>query len=459
MVSRRPFMPHQAKGYRRSMPLDELPLFWEMRLGKSILSARWLQNKNSPDNLLLCPKEVFPSWSRELRLEGIPHQILRGTSEQKNKQFERARSDGLGWFVTNYESMQSKGKDKKTSSSELARFPWTGVICDESTKIRKATSHITKTALRYLSRAQFKAILSGLANPEGPEDYVTQFLFLYGKFMGAHDFYSWRRRHMLKISHGQWVVKRSSLKGLRLLVHEKGLLLTRKQAGIGSKKIREARHVDIPSKVRKAVLQAESEMELSDRMTTNILEAYTWIARLCGGRFDDKTLQHDAKINELLSLVEGDLRNEPLVVWARYTLELEAIHDTLKRRGWSTAIVYGRTSEGVPVPDYAKEKAVADFQEGKTRILVVQPKSLKMGVDLSRSSTAIFYSNYWDAEIRAQIEDRLIHPLKREPVLLIDLVAVDTPDEAIVEAVRRKRLESSAFNADILNFLQQRRAA
>ncbi len=194
-------------------------------------------------------------------------------------------------------------------------------------------------------------------------------------------------------------------------------------------------------------------------MTKCILEALTWVARLCGGRFEDKSLQHNAKITELLNLVNGELREEPLVVWARYTDELEAIRAALRSSKRSTGLIYAQTSQGVSVPTLKNEQTVRDFQQGKTQILVIQPKALKMGVDLSRSSTAIYYSNYWDAEIRAQTEDRIVHPQKQEPVLIIDLVAADTPDEAIVSAVAKKRRTAAAFNAAIIDHLRKRRAA
>ena len=143
MVSKRPFLPHQAKGFRRSMDRDELPLFWEMRLGKTLLTARWLSRKNSRQNLILCPKEVFPSWSRELALEGIPHQILRGNTSQKEKQLDEGLADGISWFVTNYESLLKVKRGEKTTASNIARIDWTGAVCDESTKIRnwKSNTH------------------------------------------------------------------------------------------------------------------------------------------------------------------------------------------------------------------------------------------------------------------------------------------------------------------------------
>jgi len=68
-----------------------------------------------------------------------------------------------------------------------------------------------------------------------------------------------------------------------------------------------------------------------------------------------------------------------------------------------------------------------------------------MGVDLSRADTIIFYSNWYDYEIRTQFEDRVIHPLKKVPVLIVDIVIENTLDEAMPLTLQKKGINAKRF--------------
>ena len=66
-------------------------------------------------------------------------------------------------------------------------------------------------------------------------------------------------------------------------------------------------------------------------------------------------------------------------------------------------------------------------------VICAQAMLGKMGLPWHASSTAIYYSNHFSGEIRQQTEDRIIHPMKKEPVLIIDLLTKDSIDEDILD--------------------------
>ena len=58
--------------------VTRLPLFWQMRLGKSPLTIWWIkaQQPTPLRVLIVCPKSVLVSWKEELDSFSIPHVLF-----------------------------------------------------------------------------------------------------------------------------------------------------------------------------------------------------------------------------------------------------------------------------------------------------------------------------------------------------------------------------------------------
>jgi len=440
-MANRHFLSHQKKLWPQIKYKRNLPLFLDMRLGKTFLTINWSITRRFKNiNLIVCPPEVIKPWQIEFEKEGIQSQPLIGSSKKKFRTLQDGIDKGLNYFITNYEALKLNGKNLehvklKSKPTELCDIYWDQLIFDESTKIRKPNSAITKICLKKLN-ARFKAILTGLPNPEGTEDFICQLLFLYGKIMGCTDFYQWRHKHMTKLPYGGWVTKRKSAKILKQFVKENCLVMSRKDAGVDYGKIREIRHVYAPNKIHKACREALTEFEIGDKMSNHILAPLSWISKICGGRFEEETLQHDLKLKEIKNLLSSELKRQPIIFAAKHTVELYAIKELLDTLKLKSAICKGQQDNST---------FIEKFMTGKLDYLICQPKAIKMGVDLSRADTIIFYSNWYDYEIRTQFEDRVIHPLKKVPVLIVDIVIENTLDEAMPLTLQKKGINAKRF--------------
>lgn len=429
----------------------------EMRLGKTLVTIRWARTRPRARRILIaCPIEVIRSWRKELALEGEELVELRG-KDCVERMWE-ARRSGAKWFAVSVENLRIGGQrtpgDKpKAVPSEIALADWDVVIIDESTVIRSPRAQITKVALRYLSRARYKAILSGLPNPEGADDYVTQFCFLFGEFMGARNYWDWRQRYMMPLPTKAWVVKRGVIGKVREEVHHRAFVLSRKDAGIGNRKMPSVRYVQFPKKLRSEMRAAEKDFEVGNQMTNNKLVTLMWMQRLAGGHFPDDRYWHAAKTNELVRLLKGELKGQPVLVWARYTDEIDRTHEALEALGISSLRI-----KGGAFGRKHNEKHIDQFMAGEARVLICQAKCVGRGIDLSRASVCIYLSNYFDYEIRAQSEDRIVNPFKKQevPLLIIDIVAEDTIDEDILTAIKDKRADAGLV---LRQFLERRAAA
>ena len=443
----RPLFPHQEEALTWATPRAQVALFMEMRLGKTAVAIRWVEQKKAWPVLVVAPLTVLAAWERELLLEGIPREEV--------VNFREMPKEGLGsarWCLVNYEQVRAK--------PVLLYLRWQAIVLDESTRIRNPQAQTTKVLTKQTEHIPNRLILSGLPAPEGSMDYFSQMQFLLGKFMGHYNFWSWRNYFFQKgYTEWDWIPARGSLERIKTAVREHAVVMTRKQVGIGSPKIYETRTVEQTPGQSKIYRKVEKEFALqmpdgSEKLTNWVIVQLRWMARIAGGYGVNERGEHiatysEAKTNELVALLQGDLKGERVVVWFRFNCEINRVSERL-----GTYFSHGQITGETP-PEQRK-KLAQQFQAGQVQVLLCQVKCAKFGSDLSGASTAIYYSNSYDYEDRAQSEDRIIHPAKKEPLLYLDLVTKDTVDEDVVKALREKGVTAKMFMNRILENVRSR---
>lgn len=451
LQKRRPFLPHQVPAFDYAKDLDRILLFMEMRLGKSMVAIRWALARGYRSILIVAPRSTLSSWQEELEMEGQHSFIIRGPNRVATSKFVLALGNngsmqGMPVFgLVNPESIIPRRTRGEFSAEVMGRnvivrspileMSWDCVIVDESARIRNPQAMITKVLTRRC-QAKGRAVLCGLPNPEGPIDFFCQFQFVYGHFMHKDNYWAWKNRYYRVDPINPYVFNPAygTMKEVKEFVHDRAFVLSRFEAKVGSRKFYEKRTVDLNGAQKKLIEQAKEDYECGDRTTEHIIVVLTWLARIAGG-FHPITFDciNKAKPNELLALLKGELSDQSTIVFFRFNAEMFFVQKLLEKKGISCRMIYGNTS------DEDRTQFRQDFQAGKFQTLLCQVKCGKVGLDLSKSSTTIYYSNTFSNDDRAQSEDRLIHPQKKSSVLLIDLVSEDSTDEDVVSALRHKR--------------------
>ncbi len=405
------------------MPRKEIALFMEMRLGKTHVATRWASQPAIKRVLVLAPLPVVRVWREELLSEEWAEediQVIKGNLIQR---LERARTPGFRWYLTNYECIRN--------TQAILREHWDCVILDESTKIRNPQAQITKVLMDYAGDFEYKATLSGFPTPEGPWDLFEQARFLKGSFLGCKNFWVFRNIHFFQIGYTWIIPKRSKIKIAEWLQRE-AFCMTRKEAGLQETKIYQKRYVEMNTKqkkINKMILDGfEYKYKGEEKQTKWAPTRYVWWAIVAGGFTPDGQLLNNAKFVEILSLLKGELKGQPIVIWFRFTHELLYAFKYLKNSKIKVGVFYG-----------ADKRDAKSFEDGKLQVICAQSKCGQFGLNWSRSSTTIYYSNWPDGEVRVQCEDRTVHPQKKDPLLYIDMVAEDSLDEDMVALVKKKR--------------------
>lgn len=137
---------------------------------------------------------------------------------------------------------------------------------------------------------------------------------------------------------------------------------------------------------------------------------------------------------EALSEVVAKLRpDDQFVVWSRFRADRVAIDAWAQEYNITCARYDGSV-------DIKQRNINYDaFRAGRARMFNGDSVAGGRGLDLSPASCVIYYSNGWSLRFRRQSEDRTESLDRTQSTLYVDLVAENTIDDTIIDALREGR--------------------
>lgn len=138
------------------------------------------------------------------------------------------------------------------------------------------------------------------------------------------------------------------------------------------------------------------------------------------------------KLDELERILE-EMGERPCVVFAPSLKLLRLAKQRMEDKGISYGSVDGDTSTA------DRERFVDEFQEGRRRVMLLTAAGAE-GLTLTRADTIVFLQRPWSMIQSNQAEDRVhrggaeVH----EKVMVIDIIAEDTDDEKVLDALQGK---------------------
>lgn len=407
--------------------------------------------------IVLCPKTLVSNWvDREIPEHGSPGvrwRIIRWRPGKKCEEEIRAPAAAgrVDVLVMNVEAL-SGGLQTTALASVFLRGAAgrSMLIIDESTTVKSPSARRTKRALQLAGVADYRRILTGSPVTRSPLDLYSQMQVLDWKILGHKSFWTFRSRYavMRPVVFGgrtvQTVVGHQNLTELATKVAKFSTRILKSECLDLPPKTWERRSVEMTDEqkaIYKQIKQtASAVLESGEHVTAT--EVITQILRLhqvaCGHVRDEEGLVHSIphrRVDALLQTIEEIPPEGKIIIWSNYVhCILEAAAALAKEHGpASVATLYGATA------DSARKEAVDRIQKDPaTRFLVANPATGGWGLTLTAADTAVFYSNGWDLEQRAQAEDRIHRIGQTRPVTYVDLVVEGTVDERILQALRKK---------------------
>lgn len=432
---RRPLRGYQKRGFYWSSGIEHPAIFWEPRLGKTVLPIRRMKaDQISGPVLVVGPYSCLSNWRRELNLEGVPDSEIAFLTGDRAEREAALQSPAMFKIIN---------KEGFRVLPEIASVRWEEMVVDESTflkglprmnwteKYGKRPS-VSKFFMDHFRDVRRRWILTGTPSPESELDLFHQLAFLDPEILPFDTIYHFRHSLFVKDVHDEWIITDEGRERLSKRLATACSYLSRKDVHLDVPVIRSRRMVRLSPKARKMYSTAKNELILEHAgsvwdVADFGIEAYSWLRQICGGFFKERdTVEFHHKANELTELMKGELANDPVVVWCSFTAELLKLSKLLDKRAITNRVVYGDT------PQRVRETRFDDFRRGNYQVLLCQPAVAQHSQDFSHCDTMVYYSTPTGLEMRLQSQDRFINVAEGGSKYIIDLVTEGTIEEDIV---------------------------
>jgi SNF2 family DNA or RNA helicase len=214
--------------------------------------------------------------------------------------------------------------------------------------------------------------------------------------------------------------------------------------------------VEQASVYKKAEEQLRIEYEGEDATFTRLVAA-TKLSQITSGyylhpgsEFAVRIPGENPKLNLLLERVSACIeRREKVIIWARYTTEIDDIHNALKELGITSARYYGKTkrSDRLEIIDQFEKKDELIHLQGEVEVweksgldvFIGNQKAGGTGLTLIAASSVHYFSNSFSYRDRIQSEDRTMRIGQTKDVTYYNYAGIGTIDEYIIECLINKQ--------------------
>ena len=449
---------HQLNALARSWDKEYFAYFMEMGTGKTkvlIDNVAMLYDKGKIDGaLIIAPKGVVKTWyEQELPTHLADHienvsvlwqaNITKGQQEKLDSLFEI--DSALHILVMNVEALSTEKGVK--FASKFINSHKTLMAIDESTTIKTPTARRTKNIIKMGVNAKYKRIMTGSPITKNPLDLYTQCEFLDPWLLDFASYYAFRNRYAeMKTMHLrgrsiQVVAGFQNLGELSDKVKDFSYRVLKEDCLDLPPKNFVKRHITLTADQKRIYEQMKKHaIAMLNKKVTTTVTVLTQLMRLhqitCGYvTADDGTIQEveSNRLNELMSVLEET--EGKVIIWANYQFSVSDIIQKITKVYGPDSYVhyYGLT------PQEDRQDYIRKFQnDPKCRFIIGTPQTGGYGITLTQANTVVYYSNGYDLEKRLQSEDRAHRIGQKKNVTYIDIIAEDTIDEKIVEALRSK---------------------
>jgi SNF2 family DNA or RNA helicase len=392
--------------------------------------------------------------------------IATGSKSKRLKAIEEVKwgslhdSTTLCWLIINVDGV-------KTVEKEICDLRPDLVIIDESTVIKSRQADRTKLILESFSNARYKIIMTGNIMPKGAHEVFSQYKFVDEGVFGSK-FSRFQEDH-LEVDYFGAFIRLKDPERFHKTLHSIAYRVTKDECLSLPPKVYERVVVEMTSEQKKAYKEMEEEAMASyddlNCAAPFVITKFLRCSQIAGGFFPGVKADEDGagemtarpitpnpKIEVLIDMIQRLPANEQIVIWARFRMEIAAIHARLQKEGISSVTFYGGVSRN------ARIEARHTFSSREARVFIGNASSGGKGLnDLVGAGYVFYYSNDYSAENRQQSEDRNHRPGIRtdRSVTYIDLITKGTIDEEVVDVLKSNKDFSDALLSRTLQLKQE----
>lgn len=445
---------YQKKAVNKIKDLEYAAIFHEQGLGKTKIAIDlmlyWFNNGILDSIVIVTKKSLIINWRRELANHAELSVAEVGTSMKDNYfAFNTPRRV----ILTSFESF-SKEEER---FNLLPRCRCTGIIIDESTKIKNPETKIAKALIDVAPYYKKRIIMTGTPIANRPYDIWSQIYFLdQGRSLGT-DFNTFKISADLSNKLGNDEGKQQAfvdIVGSIFSKIENFTVRETKNSGIIKLPPKEFHNIDLCFEINQKTIYEQIRRDISYELTrddnvveddldeiikrlTRLIEATSNPALI-----DESYKQKPSKLSILLPLLkEIDNRGEKTIIWTSFRKNVDFIIDEIRQ--------YNPVSYSGDMSVEERDNSIGRFISDSDVRVLVSTYAAKEGLTLTVANNAIFYDRTLNLDDYLQAQDR-IHRISQEDACHIyNLRITDSIDEWIDKLLDCKRLSAMLSQGDI----------
>lgn len=439
---------HQRDGLNHILRLDGSWIMADMGTGKTLMSLAAVTEVGSKLTLIVTTrKSAINVWPLQIQehVDGAytiiaPSGTVNERAATIHEQLVATKNRTHQFVVVNYDAAV-RGNLKTLLGTLRPDI----IIADESHRIKSHSAKATNLLHKLGLRADKRIAMTGTPLPNGNMDAFGQMLFVEPSVFGTR-FVPFRSRYAITVP-----ISRDNPYAVKIVgyknVEEFDYKIKPYAFRVSKDDVLDlppyhhiVRYVYLQGKAASAYRDMKKSMVAdtdAGRLTAaNVLVRILRLQEITSGHYG----LHTEKLDVLSDIVDGFLPDEPFVVFAKFTEDINAITHQLTAAGMKVSRVTGQYD------DYLS------WYHSKTQALVVQIDAGAESLDFTRANYGIYYSATYNMGTYEQSLARLHRPGQRRPVHYYHIVAQGTIDEIIYAALDKK----SDMQQAVFDYIQGR---
>ena len=314
---------------------------------------------------------------------------------------------------------------------EISNFGFDCMIVDESSVMKNMNAQITSAIMQMMFAVPHKFVLSGCPTPNHNSEIFPQMKFVDSEVFG-NNYYGFLARyfHQDMANPHRWYQTDEDKERYFSRLSEKSVFLRKDECLDLPDKVFEVRRFNLSDEQQSAYDSFVSDI----RTHINEWSKFEFTAKLmklceiASGfiiQKDQSVVDFLSSKKALLKSVLEEIGNQPVVVWCRFTHEIETL-----------AAEFG--GAGLTSATQNRDEIIRDFKDGRINLLFANPKMVGKGLTFTNCTYCVYYSLSYSYEDFKQSQDRIHRIGQGSKCTYIVLQAQDTIEERIYSCLQRK---------------------
>ncbi len=441
---------YQKKAVKFVIERGSSQLWLDPGLGKTSIMLQVIRalrmSRSIRRTLVVAPlRPAYGVWPEEVKkwdnFQDITVSVLHGPG--KDKRFH----DDAMIHVINFEGLSWLSNAYRKKGGE---WPYDLLIVDEISFLKNPRTQRYKTLVGMLDNFKRRIGLTGSPAPNSLLDiFGPQYIIDRGATFGKYITH-FRNAYFYPTGFGgyEWKLQPGAEEKIHFALSNKVLRMNAEDYLTMPELITNRVYVELPDAARKLYKEFEdqlfADLGSGEISAVNAAVAVGKCQQIANGAIYLDGLErevrhvHDEKIKALEEVIE-ELNGKPCLVGYHFQ------HDLFRlKQAYPNAPVIGSGVTGQELTDITNK-----WNNGETPVLLAHPQSAGHGLNLQGAGHAvIWFSNTWSFEVFDQFIRRLWRQGQRNNIVIHQIVAKKTIDEAIIKALERKdSTQKSLMNA------------